>query len=335
VPEAALVRFTSGTTGASKGVILSHQTIDERTAAANLVLKLNETDKVMWVLSMAYHFVVSIILYIRYGCSIIINRDFMASAVLEEINRYHATFLYASPMHIRMLSGDKSRQQIPSVKKIISTSTGITKAQCEAFYNRFEKPVSQAYGIIELGLPVINIKKSIEFPDAIGYAVPGYDVEILNDEGEILEPDIPGHLAIRGPGMFDAYLEPPVMRKDVLNHSYFMTGDRARKSADGLIIVEGRYKSMINVAGNKVFPEEVEAVLNQHLSVQLSRVSGFMHKLLGECVMAEVLLTPGIQEPEAEELVKYCRNKLSSYKVPQKIMFVKSLPMTGSGKVKR
>jgi len=94
VPKAALVRFTSGTTGISKGVILSHKSIAERTEAANNILKLNETDKIMWVLSMAYHFVVSIILYIRYGCALIINHDFLASTLLKEIQFYGATIQY-------------------------------------------------------------------------------------------------------------------------------------------------------------------------------------------------------------------------------------------------
>ena len=108
VPDAALIRFTSGTTGSAKGVILSHQTINERTAAAAPSLQLSEQDSVLWVLSMAFHFVVSIITYVRCGCSIIINKDFLASAMLEEAERYQATFIYASPMHIRLLANDRS-----------------------------------------------------------------------------------------------------------------------------------------------------------------------------------------------------------------------------------
>lgn len=335
VPDAALVRFTSGTTGISKGVILSHKTIDERTAAANQALLLSESDKVMWVLSMAYHFVVSIILYIRYGCSIIINHDFMAAVMLSEINKHGATFLYASPMHIRLLASDNSTTQMPSVKNVISTSTGISKEHCEAFNTRFGIPVSQAYGIIEIGLPIINFLKAKEFPNAIGYALPAYDVEILDDKNNSLPCNQTGHLAIRGPGIFDAYLNPPQLRDEILNDTWFMTGDLAKKSDDGLISVEGRKKSMINVAGNKVFPEEVETALNQHPAVEKCRVSGYLHKLLGESVSAEIVLKTGATISDIEELRLFCKKRLSSYKVPQKIVFVDTLPMTGSGKLKR
>jgi acyl-coenzyme A synthetase/AMP-(fatty) acid ligase len=144
VPGAALIRFTSGTTGISKGVILSHQTILDRITVANGALKLGPGDRVLWVLSMAYHFVVSIILYLHHGAAIVICNDFLASAMLEKINEHRATFIYASPMHIRMLAQDKSLKMMESVRCVISTSTAVSAGQCEAFYSRFNKSVSQA-----------------------------------------------------------------------------------------------------------------------------------------------------------------------------------------------
>ena len=334
VKDAALIRFTSGTTGVSKGVILSHQSIVERTEAANKVLQLGPEDTVVWVLSMAYHFVVSIILYLRYGCSIAVCDSFIADTIIDMTNRHNGTFFYGSPMHIRLLACDRTEQMLPSLKRVISTSTGISQAQCEAFFKRFNIPVSQAYGIIEVGLPVINFEKSKTAPEAVGYALPDYEVEIVNDEGGVQSPGVIGHLAMRGPGMFDAYLEPPKGRGEVMQNGWFMTGDLASKQPDGLIKIEGRKKSMINVSGNKVFPEEVEAVLNQHKAVHLSRVSGFQHRFLGECVQAEVMLENG-QEVDVESLIGFCREWLSTYKVPQKIQFVKELPMTDSGKIIR
>lgn len=334
VENPALIRFTSGTTGTSKGVILSHQSILERTEAANKALQLGKGDTVIWVLSMAYHFVVSIILYLRYGCSIVICDGFIADTILEAANRYSGTFLYASPMHIRLLANDTSGRQMPTLKRVISTSTGISAAQCEAFRQRFDIPVSQAYGIIEIGLPIVNMEKSEEKPDAVGYALPDYEVEILDDQFQLVPPETIGHLAMRGPGMFDAYLEPAQKREDILAQGWFMTGDLASKRADGLITLEGRKKSMINVSGNKVFPEEVEAVLQQHPAVQLSRVSGFQHRFLGESVQAEVVLKNG-EQVGVEELIGFCRQRLSTYKVPQKVLFVETLPLTGSGKVIR
>ncbi|MCB0521547.1 MAG: AMP-binding protein [Lewinellaceae bacterium] len=331
----ALIRFTSGTTGTSKGVILSHEGIAERTEAANKVLQLGPDDAITWVLSMAYHFVVSIILYLRYGSAIVICDSFLADHIIEQTNLHEATLIYGSPMHIRLLASDQSGRQMPSLKRVVSTSTAISKAQCEAFLQRFGLPVSQAYGIIEVGLPIINVEKSEAFPDAVGYALPDYQVEMLDDDGHILPPGETGHLAMRGPGMLDAYLEPPRRREEILKNGWFYTGDLASKRPDGLIRIEGRKKSMINVSGNKVFPEEVEAVLNQHPAVQLCRVSSFMHRFLGECVQAEVVVKNGIERPDTEELLTFCRKRLSTYKIPQKVEFVESLPMTDSGKLLR
>lgn len=331
----ALIRFTSGTTGASKGVILSHEGIFERTEAANKVLQLGPDDIITWVLSMAYHFVVSIILYLRYGSAIVICENFLASTIIEQTNRHKATFLYVSPMHIRLLSSDKSERKMLSLKRVVSTSTAISRAQCQAFQKRFGLVVNQAYGIIEVGLPIINFEKSGEFPDAVGYALPDYQVEILDDNENILPPGKTGHLIVRGPGMFDAYLKPPRRREEISKNGWFYTGDLASKRLDGLIHIEGRKKNMINVSGNKVFPEEIEAVLNQHPAVQLCRVSGFMHRFLGEYVQVEVILKDGVERLEAEELLAFCRKRLSAYKIPQKIEFVESLPMTNSGKLIR
>jgi len=334
VSDSAIMRYTSGTTGTSKGVIIGHQSINERIDAANKALNLGTDDTVVWVLPMAYHFVVSIILYLKYGCTIAITKDFLGESIYDCIELTQGTFLYASPMHIKMLNALKVDAMPPSLKRVISTSTAITKAQCERFLNNYNIPIWQAYGIIEIGLPIINTQKAKEQPEAIGHALPDYEIGILSDNHSILNKNEIGHLAIKGPGMFDAYLDPPILRADILVDGWFMTGDLASKDEDGLIKVEGRKKSMINVAGNKVFPFEVEEVLNEHESIKLSKVSGFKHRLMGEIVQAEIVLKQDV-EIGKEEIISFCRERLSTYKLPQHITFVPELKFTGSGKIKR
>ncbi len=117
VPNAAFIRFTSGTTGKSKGVIVSHQSTIERIEAANKALLLGPGDTVVWVLPMAYHFLVSIILYLRFGAAIAICKDFLAASVIDFTNRFGGTLIYASPMHIRLLASDRSEKQMPITKK--------------------------------------------------------------------------------------------------------------------------------------------------------------------------------------------------------------------------
>lgn len=334
VNDPAFIRFTSGTTGKSKGVIISHQSAIERVDAANKVLELGVGDTVVWVLPMAYHFVVSVLLYIRFGAAIAIAKDFLPKNIIDITNDHKGTLLYASPMQIRLLASNTDADMMPTLKKVISTSAAISIDICKAFKQRFHIDVSQAYGIIEIGLPMINYIKSAEHPEAVGYALPDYSVEIFDDNNQILHAGNVGHLAIKGPGMFDAYLTPPTLRKDVLKNGYFLTADFASKSKDGLVKVEGREKSMINVSGNKVFPEEVEGVLETIPEIKLARITGTPHPLMGQIIQAELVLHDG-QIIDVEEVLTYCRKRLSTYKVPQKVKIVDTLPMTGSGKLQR
>ncbi|MDX2361545.1 MAG: class I adenylate-forming enzyme family protein [Crocinitomicaceae bacterium] len=334
VKAPAFIRFTSGTTGTSKGVIIGNQAVIERTQAANKSLALGPESNVIWVLPMAYHFVVSIVLYVRYGSAITIVKDFMADSVIEMTNRFEGTMLYASPMQIRLLAANRGEVMLPSLQKIISTSSGINAEISKMFKKRFGKTVHQAFGIIEIGLPIINTEEKDDFYDAVGYSLPDFDVQIFDADYNKLSRGQVGMLGIKGPGMFSAYLSPPTLREELLVNGYFLTADYASISENGMIKIEGRKKSMINVSGNKVFAEEVEKVLEQLDYISLSRVSGVPHPLMGQIIQAEIVLK-NVTEIDIEEVLTYCRKRLSTYKIPQKLVIVKSLEMTGSGKVKR
>lgn len=334
VENPAFMRFTSGTTGTAKGVIISHQSAIERIEEANTALQLGPDDTVVWVLPIAYHFVVSILLYVRFGTAIAITKDFLPQSIIESINRFNGTLLYASPMQIRLLARVEERAAVPSLKKVISTSASISPDVCVEFYEKYGIPVSQAYGIIEIGLPIINFEKPQEFPNAVGYALKGYDVAVLDDNGRPVGSGTIGHLAIKGKGMFDGYLNPPLTREEVTRNGYFLTADFARKEQDGLIIVEGRQKSVINVSGNKVFPEEVEGILETRPEIELAKISGVPHPIMGQIIQAEVILKNG-QTINVEDVLTYCRKRLSTYKIPQRISIVDELPMTKTGKLVR
>ncbi len=334
VQQPAFMRFTSGTTGRSKGVLVSHQTVLDRIDAANNGLKLGPGDTVIWVLPMAYHFMVSIILYVRYGAAIAVAKDFLAKNIIEITNRYKGTLLYASPVQVRLLANDAGTEQMPSLRKVISTSAAIGIDVCHAFKKRYAIDVSQAYGIIEIGIPILNYIKSAEHPEAVGYALSGYTVDILDENNEPLPAGATGILGIKGPGMFDAYLSPPTLQKDVLKNGYFLTADHASKTADGLIKIEGRSKSVINISGLKVFPEEVEAVLELIPEIKQARISSSPHPLLGQIIEAEIVLQEGATI-DIEDVLTYCKKRLSAFKAPQRIKIVDSLPMTGSGKLQR
>jgi long-chain acyl-CoA synthetase len=143
-----------------------------------------------------------------------------------------------------------------------------------------------------------------------------------------------GELAVRGPGMFAGYLNPKLERDAVLCNGWFMTGDLAHRGTTGLITIDGRSKSVINVAGHKVFPEDVAAVLEQHPAVLRSRVTTRPHPRLGEIVHAEVQLREANAPVATEDILAFCRRRLSSYKAPASIDLVAEISMTPSGKVR-
>ena len=331
--NAAFIRFTSGTTGKSKGVVISHESLLERTEAAARALELQAGDVVVWVLPMAYHFLVSIVTYLRFGVTIALCKDLLAQNIIRCAREHRGTLLYAAPMHYRMLASDRSGLDMPELKWAISTSSAIPDAVVKAFMERFGIPLTQAYGIIEIGLPMINHTLDDEsLRGSVGRAAPGFDVEILDESFRVLPVGEEGQLAIRGPGMFDAYLLPWRSRKEVLQDGWFLTGDIATRNEEGYVTVCGRSKSMINVSGNKAFPEEVEAVLLQHPAVAKARVFGAPHPLMQEIVCAEVVLQA---ELNVEEVLRFCRQRLSPYKVPQKLSTVTAIEETDSGKIRR
>jgi acyl-coenzyme A synthetase/AMP-(fatty) acid ligase len=335
IKDAAFVRFTSGTTGQSKGVVLTHRDVLERTKAANSGLGLTCEDKILWVLPMAYHFYVSIILYLEAGATVVVNTDYLAERILDTATKHQATFLYVTPMHIRMLTSESSGRVLPpSLQRVMSVSSRLDPQAARDFLVRYHVPVSQGFGIIEVGLPIMNITEAAEHPEAIGRPVPGFEAMIVNETMKPLPEGETGQLALRGPGMFSGYLNPPRLREEVLHDGWFLTGDLAHRDNGGRVVLDGRTSSVIHIAGHKVFPEEIAGVLDQHPAVLRSRVFARPHPQMGEAVCAEVQLRNGSSPTMTEDILSFCRRQLSSHKVPTSLEFVAEISMTSSGKVR-
>ena len=333
--DAAFIRYTSGTTGASKGVVLSHKSVLQRVEAAQKALSLVPEDTVLWVLPMAFHFLVTILVYIRSGCCTVVCKDLLAQTIILAANQNRATMLYASPMHYRLLAADKSDQQMPSLKCAISTSASLPLTISESFEQRFKLKITQAYGIIEIGLPLLDhLSGDEKNSQSVGFPAVGFSIELLSDNNMPVASGEAGRLAIRGPGMFDGYLKPWQTAEQVMMNGWFMTGDLARRQEDGRIVVCGREKTMINVSGNKAFPEEIEAVLESHDVIVAAHVFSRPHQLMGEIVCAEIVVKEN-RQLDVEAVLRFCRKQLSSYKIPQRLLQVEKIAQTSSGKLKR
>jgi len=321
----AFVRFSSGTTGPSKGVLLSHEALIERTDAANKGLKITASDIVLWTLSMSYHFVVSILLFLRCGATICLGHDNFPFSLLDFIRKGDGTFMYASPFHYHTMC-ESSRFTPDSLKNIrmaVSTAVKLPDTVAHAFAGKFGFELTEAYGIIEVGLPFLN-RSPRKIRGSVGRILPDYEMKLVNEDDEGI-----GEICIRGKGMFSAYVSP---WKIFPENSWFNTGDLGRIDANGNLYILGRRKSVINFMGMKIFPDEVESVLNTHPCVRESLVYGESHPHCGQIPCARVVAIGDIDETA---LKQYCLTELSPHKVPQRITFVDHLPKTPSGKLCR
>lgn len=321
----AFIRFSSGTTADSKGVVISHESLLERILAANAGLNLKPGDRVLWTLPMAHHFAVTIILYLYHGVTTVLETTHRPEELFRAAKASRTHLLYGSPFHFAQLAHCKEAHPLPDLKMAISTASALSADIAVAFEKRFQLPLTQALGIIEIGLPILNSEHASDRPTALGKPLPGYDITVT----EI------GELLVKGPGMFDAYLVPWSPRDENLVDGWFPTGDLVEVSDDGTVTLCGRKKSLINVGGMKVFPEEIEAVLNTHPAISQSRVFPEKHPTLGSFPCAEIIPADLSTIPTLREIRDWCFGQLASYKIPMRLEAVDSIPLTASGKIKR
>ena len=344
----AFIRFTSGTTARSKGVVLSHEATAARVEAADRVLAFSEEDRILWVLPLAYHFAVTIVAYVRAGTHILMCPDTLPRAMVDAVHRLQPSVLYAAPLHFERMANLGPSEPLTSIRVILSTAAPISPAVMDRFESVYGVPIGQAYGIIEAGLPCINLGTEGLPSTSVGRPVPGYAVAVLSDDGKRLDTperraDAPerradtreelGEIAVRGDGLFSAYYSPWQLREQITRDGWFLTGDLGWLDQAGALHLKGRKKTVMFVAGLKFFPEEVEDCINQFRGVKESRVFSRPHARMGEVPCAEVVLDS--HGCDLDALKTHCARLLSSYKVPLEFTVVDAVPRTASGKIRR
>ena len=332
----ANIRFTSGTTSRSKGVVLSHDTIFERLNAANRYFSVTEKDTIIWTLSMAHHFAATICCHLMVGATIVISTSLLPGSLIRLISNYKGTVVYATPMLYKLMVAHRAPHgdAFSTVRLCVSTAMNLMQADALEFYRKFHIPLTNAFGMIEIGIPLVNTLNDIDKASSIGSPVSGYEVKIIDEDFAEAEHGQVGHLAIKGPGMLDAYCRPWRMREEILKDGWFISGDLAKKEKDGYIYIVGRDSDIINVGGMKVFPYEVENTLSAFPGVKEVVVSGIEDKRFGQAVLARIVPFENASISE-NELMQFCREKISFFKIPKKIEFVSSLPRTATGKLLR
>jgi len=321
----AYIRFTSGSTGPRKGVLLGHNTILDRLATADAIVRISPQDRVWFRLPMADHFVVSILLYLSRGASVVTTRTEEPEILSRLVSEFRPTIIYGSPesysVLIEKLSGD-----LATVRLAICTTTLLAPKTRNAFQSRFGKPLNPALGIIEVGL--ITLNHTGDKPDSIGTAMPGYQVKLLDENGGKVSPGKPGELHVNGLGLLDAYLAPWRPRAQILGTNGYATGDFATMDESGYLRLVGRSKNRLEVNGLHFFCEELEQIINSYPGVQESIV---FIDLSSRALSAEMVS----QTESFDGLADFLHQRLDPRQVPVSFRRVAELPRTPNGKLLR
>ena len=337
----AVVLYTSGTSGKPKGVMLSHRNMMSNVAQVHEHIAINSNDVFVGVLPQFHSFGITALtlLPLMFGCKVIYSARFMPKRVIGAIEENRATIYVGIPSMYNALMTVKSAgdDSLSSLRISLSGGEPLPRDVSDRFFARFGVRICEGYGMTETA-PVTNVMLPHEGHKigAVGRALPGVIQRIVDPEtGLELGSDVDGELRIGGPNVMQGYLNHSELTAAAFDErGHLRTGDMARIDADGFLSITGRIKEMLIVGGENVFPREIEEVLNAHPAVAASGVVGQSDPMRGEVPLGFVELDEGAAV-EADELVRWCRERLAGYKVPRRVVIVETLPRNMTGKLMR
>jgi long-chain acyl-CoA synthetase len=334
----ALILYTSGSTGRPKGAVLSHKALELAIESwAGPVMALRPGDIVLATLPLAHSFGLNgaLLAPLLVGATVALVERFSPEAVVEAIRRHRVTvFPGVATMFRRVLdSAALAAADLSTVRLGVSGAAPCPWELALEWRARTGARIVRGYGMTELFRPISYRAADLtESPDAIGRAVPGVEIRIVDDAGRSIPDGEAGELLIKSPSAMESYINAPEETREVLVEGWFRTGDLATVSADGLVTIVGRKRDRILRGGYSVFPPEVETVLLTHPAVAEAAVIGVPHPELGEDVVAFVTLRPGLAA-RPDELMAYCKQRLAAFKYPRQLTVLDTLPRGATGKV--
>jgi long-chain acyl-CoA synthetase len=338
-PETAVIFFTSGTTGAPKAVCITHKNIRSNVdASLHHFTELRDNEVFLNALP-NFHtlgFTVCGMLPMLSGMGQVIVPTFMpAESTLEVMRVAGVTVAITVPAMVALLEGAVARGAVPPQDLHILVSGGdrLPPRVAARSPQLLGIPVLEGYGLTETS-PVVAVNPSYakNRPGTVGPLIPGYTARVLDAAGLEVPPGREGTLWLQGPSVTPGYFRRPDLTADRIRDGWFDTGDMVRIDEEEYLTIVGRVSDIIIVGGFNVHPQEVEAMLQEHPSVKEAAVVGVPNPALGEVVKAYVVPQNGTRTTP-RDLVAFCRDRLSHYKVPRVVEFVGELPKSSIGKV--
>lgn len=336
-PEGELtLQLTSGVTGRSKIVPRTVTNLADELEHFAALLALGPGDTVLCPspLFHAYGLVNGCLLPLFTGARAILVDWFLPADVLDAARRHHATVLVGVPAMYRSLAashGGRARD-LASLRIRFSAGAPLSPAILGAFEQRFAQTIHQQYGSTETGVIAVNLGPGDEGRDplAVGRAVPGRTIAVVDGDGVEVTAGAEGEVVVRSAGSAVAYLDDPEQSARHFRDRAYWTGDLGRIDPAGDLVLTGRRTALINCAGFKVDPREVENVLSELEVVAECAVFGAPDPVAGELVKAAIVTRGTTTE---QEVRCHCIRRLARFKVPRELRFVEALPRTATGKV--
>ena len=340
------IQYTSGTTGAPKGAILTHGgwivALDHECDTLDLV----RGDMYLGIYPMGHVGLSWGISVLKAGGTYILLERFEPERYLSLIEQYQVTVLSSMPPVIHMLTEAPSdtEQRMKTVRVLISGGGPLHSPTWKKFHARYNRPIANAYGLSEtivLGagtcIRPYHYRTADEY-NSVGTPV-GYTevciVDLDNPKHHLSDGEV-GEIALRGPGLALGYWNRPVeSAKTFLTDGWFLTGDIGYLDSDGMLVITDRKKDMIIMSGWKIYPTEVEEVLLRHPKIAEAAVFARPDEEKGEIPVVAIVLSEGCEDFTHNDLVAYAKEHLAGYKVPRQTYLVSELPRVNGWKLLR
>jgi malonyl-CoA/methylmalonyl-CoA synthetase len=339
----AVLGYTSGTTGRSKGAMLRQNNLLSNIKAVTQAWRWTDADRLLLALPLFHTHGLMVGLHgtLYTGASVDLRRRFVASEVLQALAEdADITLFFGVPtMYGRLLEESRSTGVRPrQLRLMVSGSAPLSAQLFHDIEARFSQRILERYGMTETIMNTTNPYEGERRPGTVGMPFPGQEARVVDvrtrqpvADGEL------GEIEVRGPHVFTGYWGKPELTEELFDRDggWFRTGDLGFRDTDGYFHITGRARELIISGGFNIYPREVEEVLATHPAVAEVAVVGLPDPDFGEQVVAVVVPAAGQPPPEPQALVDWCKDRLASFKKPRRVELVDALPRNALGKVQK
>jgi malonyl-CoA/methylmalonyl-CoA synthetase len=334
----AAIVYTSGTTGRSKGAVLTRSNLASSAAVLARAWRFTSDDILLHVLPLfhVHGLFAAINTVLASGSSLLLLPKFDAASALNHLPQ--VTVFMGVPTHYTRLLQQPglNRESTLGARLFVSGSAPLLAETHQEFFRRTGHTILERYGMTETLMNTSNPYDGVRKPGSVGPPLPGILVRVTGADGAVeLAADVTGALEVKGPNVFAGYWrDPDKTRGEFTADGWFKTGDLGCIDGDGYVRILGRAKDLVISGGYNVYPKEVEIELDALSGVSESAVFGVPHPDFGEAVTAVVVLQPGSRLSEAD-IINSVQMRLARYKVPKRVLLVGELPRNAMGKVQK